>query len=273
MSLQQHAAVLRASAWLIILSLVLAVVASLAVTVIVPPSYEARATLSVGQPLTSENIEYSDLLASQLLAKTYARLATTGPLLDATITRAKLKTDAEELRKRVRTEVQPDDTLIDLVVRDPNAGRAAEIANALAAELLGRTPQTTPRDTRSIDERIAALDALMATIEQEIESLSSVPSPTEAQVSQLDALTRRLDALAAIRGSLQSQLLQGSPGKLSLVDPAVAPNSAAGPGRIVVVLLSALVSLIVAVGLAYAISAWRAERDSDAPDRRGRPGA
>ena len=74
-SLRQHFAVFRSFAWLIVLSVATAVTASIALTAIVPRLYEARATLSVGQSLGSEAIDYDDLLASQALGRTYARLA------------------------------------------------------------------------------------------------------------------------------------------------------------------------------------------------------
>jgi capsular polysaccharide biosynthesis protein len=259
MSFRQHVAILRSFAWLIVLSLAVAIAASLLITAITPRSYEARATLSVGQPLSSESVDYNDLLASQLLARTYARLVSTGPLLDAAAASVDLRESVASLRNRVRTEVQAQDTLIDIVVRDAQADQAARIANALAAELLARTPQTPSVDVQSITKQIAALDVLIAQINQQIEELSAVTAPTAAQEAELDALTRRLDAVAASRGVLEAQLPQSAPGKLTLVDPATAPNSPAGPGRSVVILLSALVALISSVALAYGISAWRTE--------------
>ena len=259
MSLRQHISVLRSSAWLIVFSVVAAVGASIAVTMLTPRSFEARATLSVGQPRSSQNVDYNDLLASQLLAKTYARLVSTGPLLDAAIAHASLGMDQRTLRQRVRTEVQAQDILIDIVVRDTDAKRAALIANALAGELLARIPQPVEPDVESITGQVAALDALIADINGQIENLSAIDSPTASQEEQLDALTRRLDAVAASRGILEAQLLRRSPGTLLLIDPATQPTEPAGPGRSVVVVLSALIALISAVGLAYAISAWRAE--------------
>jgi capsular polysaccharide biosynthesis protein len=259
MSLRQHVAVLRSSALLILLSVAAAVVVSIVVTVIAPRSFEARATLSVGQPLSSQNVDYNDLLASQLLAKTYARLVSTGPLLEAAIARASLNMDEETLRNRIRTEVQAQDILIDIVVRDTDAEQAALIANALAAELLARTPQPAQPDVNSITQQISALDALIANLNGQIETLSSVDSPTEAQQAQLDVLTRRLDAVAASRGILEGQLPRSSPGTLVLIDPATVPIEPAGPGRSVVILLSALIALISSVGLAYAITAWQSE--------------
>lgn len=259
MSLRQHISILRSFVWLIVVSVVAAVGASIVVTMIVPRSFEARATLSVGQPRSSQNVDYNDLLASQLLAKTYARLVNTGPLLDAAIARATLDMDQRTLRQRVRTEVQAQDILIDIVVRDTDGKQAALIANALAAELLARTPQPVEPDVESITGQVAALDALIADINRQIEILSSVDLPTAAQQTQLDALTRRLDAVATSRGILEGQLLRSAPGTLLLIDPATLPTEPAGPGRSVVVLLGALIALISSVGLAYAITAWRGE--------------
>ena len=100
-SLRQHFAVFRSFAWLIVLSVATAVTASIALTAIVPRLYEARATLSVGQSLGSEAIDYDDLLASQALGRTYARLATTQPLLSAVIERTGFEVSTSDLAKKV----------------------------------------------------------------------------------------------------------------------------------------------------------------------------
>ena len=65
--------------WLILALAVLGGAAGLAFSRFSPAVYKAEARVLVGQTAVSRQVDYSDLLASQLLAQTYADLAGTTP--------------------------------------------------------------------------------------------------------------------------------------------------------------------------------------------------
>ena len=87
MNLRRHIAIWRSAAPLMLGVVSIAVVGSILVSLVLPRSYESRATLYVGQALNEPQLDYGGLLASQILAQTYARLATTRPVLQAVIAR------------------------------------------------------------------------------------------------------------------------------------------------------------------------------------------
>jgi len=89
-NLNRQARVLRAS-WPILLgSALVAGLIGFVVASAQPRSYDASATLIVGQELSGTNPDYSQLLVSQRLSTTYAAIATTGRILDQVIARENL---------------------------------------------------------------------------------------------------------------------------------------------------------------------------------------
>src|SRR3974377_963606 len=70
--------------------------------------YEAKATLIVGQSLSSVNPDYNQLLASQRLSTTYASVVTTRPVLEAVISKLGLNTTPDDLRPRVVADTSTD---------------------------------------------------------------------------------------------------------------------------------------------------------------------
>jgi capsular polysaccharide biosynthesis protein/Mrp family chromosome partitioning ATPase len=94
--------------------------------------YEARAVLLVG-PL---NVSKETLAAGQL-SLTYAELARTQAVLDATARRLRL----EQIGPNVEASASAATRLLTIRVRDSNPVRAARIANAEAAELIRATEQ------------------------------------------------------------------------------------------------------------------------------------
>ena len=76
MDLRRQIATIRAWLPLLIASVVLAAGAAYVVSGQLPKTYEARATLIVGQALSAANPDYTQLLVSQRLSTTYATVAT-----------------------------------------------------------------------------------------------------------------------------------------------------------------------------------------------------
>jgi capsular polysaccharide biosynthesis protein len=118
-----------------------------------PAAYEAEARLLVG-PLSADK---DALSAAGAQARTYAALATTTPVLDATARRSGLGASASAVRSKVRDVTASDVTrLISIRVRDREPARAATIANALAAVLVARAATGPPEGRLQIVDRAAA---------------------------------------------------------------------------------------------------------------------
>ena len=104
LTIRRHGELLRGGVRVIVLSIAVAVIAAIAVSLALPRTWKSSATLYVGQSLTEPSFDYGGLLASQLLTPTYARLATSTDLLEAVATELGLDERPEQLAQRIETD-------------------------------------------------------------------------------------------------------------------------------------------------------------------------
>src|SRR5665811_1124665 len=99
--LRQYARILWRWTWLLILCAVLAGGAAFFVSRATTPVYQASTTLLINQAPSSRSSEYTDLLVSERLARTYAEMITQRPVLEATLERLDLDMRVGSLRGAV----------------------------------------------------------------------------------------------------------------------------------------------------------------------------
>lgn len=125
---------LRRRLWMV---LVVPLVAAMATWVVsaffVPPTYEATATLWVVQEGGQGQLDYNALLLSRNLARTYAEIARSRTVSQQAIDRLGLDLTVTELERKLTASAVRDTEIISLKVQDGDPGRAAAIANAVAA--------------------------------------------------------------------------------------------------------------------------------------------
>jgi uncharacterized protein involved in exopolysaccharide biosynthesis len=242
---------------LIIPSVILAVVLALALSVLIPRSFEGRATLYVGQSLTEPNFEHGRMLTSQLLTQTYARLATTSSVLSAVASEMGLsQVTAETLAGRIRTEAPTDGTLITVVASADNPDEAAALANGVAGELVRRAPAAPP-DQDAQRQAVEDLDTRIDIALQELLDLLRRDTLTTTQRAAMSRLEDRLSALQSARDSLAAGLAGRSPNAITIIDPALPPDVPAGPSSTVVVGMAGAVALALGVAGAYVLGDLR----------------
>jgi non-specific protein-tyrosine kinase len=231
-----------------------------------PRIYEAKATLIVGQSLSGVS-NFDELLVSQRLSATYAAVATTRPILDAVIRSLRLETTPEELGKRVRSVAQLDSTLVSLMAQDTDAGRAADIANAMAGELIAASPAIHGREAEfqdAIDEELQSTLRQIETTQDQAQALSLLPERTPAQDAELATLEGRLASLRSTYATLLSFSSSGASSLLSVIEPAVAPVDPISPRMVLNVLLGMLLGLLAAAGIVAMVTYFRdVVRDAD----------
>ncbi|MGB2894675.1 MAG: Wzz/FepE/Etk N-terminal domain-containing protein, partial [Anaerolineales bacterium] len=130
--LRQYARILWRWTWLIILCAVLAGGAAYFVSRSTTPVYQASTTLLINQAPDSRSSDYTALLMSERLARTYAEMITQRPVLEATLERLELDMRVESLRGAVSVQPVRDTQLITLSVEDTSRSMAAKLANTLA---------------------------------------------------------------------------------------------------------------------------------------------
>jgi len=242
--------------WLPVLvgGVIAAALVGLGVSLVQQKTYEAKATLIVGQSLSSSNPDYSGLLVSQQLATTFSSIAATRSQLEAVIDQLGLATTPEELARRVDASAIPGSSLLAISAEDTDPKRAAAVANALATRLVAETSHSAGR----AQDFQASLEAALSATQAQIAS-------TETQVQQLLALDERTAAQEALLTTLQAQLVTlrsayatmlgmtssaGATNTLAIVDPAVAPAEPVSPRPALNALVAALLGLLAAAGVA-----------------------
>jgi polysaccharide biosynthesis transport protein len=252
--LRRQIAIVRTWLPLLILCVILAGGAAFAISTALPKTYEAKATLIVGQSLSAASPDYNQLLVSQRLSTTYAAVATTRPILDAVIAGLDLPVTSDELAKRVRADAALDSTLLTITAQDTDPARAAAIANAMAEQLIAASPALQGRQAEfqaSIDSDLKATQAQIAATQAEAETLSGLTNRTAKQDADLQTLEGRLVSLRSTYATLLSYASGNETNLLSVVEPAVAPPAPVSPRPLLNALLAAVLGLLVVGGIAF----------------------
>lgn len=256
MDLRRQLSVIRHWAWLIVLAVVLAAGASYVISSSLPKVYEGKATLNVGQSLTAVDPDYQQLLASQRLSSTYATVATTSPVLAAVIERLGLPLTSDELGEMVSAQAPRDSTLITITAQHGDPTVAAAIANAVADELIAKSPAIQGQQSGIsdfVDRELAATQSQIEELQIELEGLTGLPSRTDEQEARLQAIQTRLVALRQTYAQLVGFASGSAANLLTIIEPAAPATQPAAPRVLLNTLLAGLVGLLLALGLAFLI--------------------
>lgn len=255
MDLRRQGHVIRSWLWLFAVGVLLAGGTAYLVSSALPKVYKAQVTLLVGQSRSSSSVDYNDLLASQRISQTYANLATTGPILAQVIADAGLQVTPDEFRDAVTAEAARDSTLVTVTVQDGDPQRAADLANAIAAQMIAASGTVYGKNSQVegfISSQTEATQLQIEETQAEIDRLTALPLRTSAQDQQLAALNVQVANLRQSYAALV-QLSGSSANALTVVDPATPPREPSSPRVLLSTLLAALVGLLIALGIAYTL--------------------
>jgi capsular exopolysaccharide synthesis family protein len=236
---------------LLVVSFVLAGVFAYLVSGQLPKVYEARATMLVGQSLSSVNPDYTQLLASQTLSSTYSRVATTRPVLEAVISRLGLGVSPGQLLERVRADAETDSTLLTITVEDHDPVQAARIANAVAERLIATSPGLQGPHSEiqaSIEEDLEATRNLITATQADIEELVALDSRNAEQERQLASLETRLLSLRSTYTTLLTLSSSSAASQLTVIEPAVASDTPVEPQPLLNAVVGSVIGLLLAAG-------------------------
>jgi non-specific protein-tyrosine kinase len=132
--LREYSRVIWRWMWLLVLCAVLAGGAAFLVSRAMTPIYAASTTLLINEAPDAHTSDYTALLMSERLARTYAQMLTQRPVLSAVIAYLELEMDVEDLQGAVEVQPVRDTQLIELTVENESPYTAAIIANAIVAE-------------------------------------------------------------------------------------------------------------------------------------------
>ena len=258
MDLRTAVRVLRHRWWLIVLIVALAAVPTYLISGTFPKVYEARTTLLVGLGLPGTSPDYQQLLASQQLSQTYSSLATTTPVLEAVKAELGLDTDIDALRKSVKSTAAIDSALITITASDGDPARAARIADALARELISRSPVISSDDpavervvSDLLNGDLESVQQQISSLQKEITRLGGLSNPTPDEAGRLATLRAQLLTLQQAYATVLGFASGGGTNILTVVDPAQVPTEPASPRVALNTLIIALLALVNAIALAF----------------------
>lgn len=248
--------------WLFLVSAVIPMAVSYYFASQQPDFYQAKATLMVGTSLENPDPDLGQINLSNTLAAAYAELVRQGPVTEAVIERLGLERTPEQLAAQIGTAVRSGAYLLEIWVTDTNPEAAAVIANALADELIRRSPASggsDPAQQEFVRSQLEELQAKIGNVGGQINeltaSLSDLTSAAEIQDAQ-----DRIAALDEVRSLYQSSYggLLGvyraeSPNVVSLFDPAVAPQWPIPKKTKLIVAVAGVAGLGLALGATFLV--------------------
>jgi capsular polysaccharide biosynthesis protein len=189
MELTTALAIIGRRIWLVALCIVASAGAAVITNSSITPSYEASTTLAVNQLSPDGALTaYDNLLANELLAKTYAETIRSRPVLAEAGARLGLDQTPGELREQIEVMVVPETQLLRLIVTAVDPQRAADIANTLVVVFR--------------EQNQALLTQRYATARQGLEA------ELELAKRELDEGAGEVDELRAARGDAPDQQLR-----------------------------------------------------------------
>lgn len=223
--------------WLILAATLLAGAAAFAASRLMSPVYEASTKLLINQAPTQQTSEYTAILTSERLARTYSEMIVTRPVLQEVVSRLGISVDLEELQEAIEVSAVRDTQLIEITVEDMNPQRAADVANTLATVFIEQTDALQASrfaaSKASLQDQLETLQAQIRQVEGQLDALGE-PRSAEAK-AEYDRLQSELTQYqTAYTGLLQSyealRLAEAqSVSNVIQVEPALPPESPVRP--------------------------------------------
>jgi non-specific protein-tyrosine kinase len=246
---------------LIVLGTLLIAGVVLVVSINMKPVYQARVTLMVDQSTDAPYGDYTSLLTGgNLLALTYSELLKARPLLEIVVANLNLDLSPDDLREhKLGTSLIPETQLLELMVEDTDAQRAADIANEIAFTFISL------HNTEHQVQHVSALEqdvvTQMKSLKDLIEHNQSVLERSRATSGMLTedettllqtTLSNQQLAYTGLLGSyLSIRLTQAQLLDITMVESAVAPTKPVRPNVFLYTFLGAAVGLVFSLGVAF----------------------
>ena len=237
MGLQEVARRVLLGHWVVILVFIVAGVGGVsAFHFLQAPTYTASTRLVLDAPPPTSGTE------AQALADSAKAIVTSPSHVEQALTTAGVVRDPVVVIQNITLVPLGTSGVLLLSVQDRDASASAAIANALAKDLIKtRLAVSVAAQRATLDDRIAAanaaindLDQQIATLDAQLESLQVDPSNVQTASVRAQILADRISALSSERSSLTQQELQleaernsldsnGSIPTPSIIDPASVP--------------------------------------------------
>lgn len=253
MELRRYLMILWRRKWVIIVTTVVTVGIVLVGTLRATPIYAASTTVRVATETESMSL-------MERLLNTYAELATSGSVLAELAQKLGLDEPPQ-----VNVEVLANTELIRITVEDANPVLAGQAANELAEILIARSEKLDAEDKAAIvsalAERLKQIEEELAQARQEYKDLVA-QNPEDPE--RIAAISQSIKLKEEIYATLSEQYEQArvkavmQNNTLTIIDPAVVPQTPSRPRRKLNIALGAMVGLGGSLALAFLLESLSA---------------
>jgi non-specific protein-tyrosine kinase len=247
--------------WMIGLATLLAAVTAYLVSQRMTPIYQASTTLLINEASANRTTDYTSILTSERLARTYTEMLSKKPVLQAVIDDLGLNLEVKDLLKMISVELVRDTQLIEVKVENPDPVLASDIANRLVGKFAEQTQALQASryasSKQNLEDQLTRIDEQIQTTSKQINSLGT---GTEANPER-----DRLEAALAQYRQTYASLLQsyeqvrvaeaGSTSNVVQIDPATTPETPIRPRPLRNAALAGAVGLFMAIGIVFLIEA------------------
>jgi capsular exopolysaccharide synthesis family protein len=218
-----------------------------------PNLYFARATIWFGGNIESTIANVSSLQLINELITVYSGLARRENILQPVIERLNLGISVPQMQERMYTAADLELPLMEIVVADTDPVKAADIANAIANELIVNSPtEQESEETAFKRQQLRDLASQIQTLQTQYDADVAAGADLTNAFQIAQNLQQRNATLTTIRElqSLYAELSAGvgsSVSSLVLYDPATAENALVVQGSAMSIILSGVAGLAVSV--------------------------
>lgn len=263
MELRQYLKIVRKWLWLIVLVAVVGGAASYYTTNQLPRLYQATAKVMVGESFQKTNPTQGDIATGSILAATYIQLVRTSAVLNGVRAELGIQTSVDELRDAVSASAIAGTQFIDVRANSTDPNRAAQIANAVAHQLILLGPASSNADLlkqrefirgqiQDLETKIGDAETNITQLEESLKTTTSVRETADKR-AEIDRLRGQIVQYQQNYTQFVNNLSPSSQNTLSIIEPAEAPRAPFAPNLPLNVALAVIIGIILATAVAFLI--------------------
>jgi len=255
MEIREYLDVLQRRKWVIFTTLLITVTIAVLGTIFSPPIYVATATVRIS-PAPGTDFGYADYLYSDRLRNTYARMATSEPVLEQVKLRLSLK--ARPKAEQIEANVIKGTELIELRAKASEPAYARDVANALAEVFVAQGNALSSANKASasaiLGEELAQLEKELLQMQADYDDLLK---QTPLDPERVSTLARNIRLKENVQAMLLNRYEQAriadamGTNVASVIEPAGMPTTPAQPRPIVNIAGGIAMGLMAGLMLAF----------------------
>jgi non-specific protein-tyrosine kinase len=260
--LRRYISLLMQWAWLLALVTVLAAATAYLVSKRMTPVYQASTTIMINEAPSTKATDYTSILTSERLARTYTEMITKVPVLQAAIDRLELSgMEAGDLAKAVRVELVRDTQLIVVRVENTDAQLAADLANTIFTvfneQIKELQSSRFAASKDNLEVQLKRIDEQIQQTTKDLERAKNNPAATAERDRLETALAQYRQTYASLLQSYEQVRVSeaASSSNVVQIEPATAPERPIRPRTFTNTALAGLVGLMLAIGAVFLIEA------------------